>query len=69
MTILVDVFGVKGAKWEYDGKSHIFVRRENGGWENIVMWDKGGCCLPRALPFAIQIDKEVMEAYVRQLKL
>ncbi len=45
-----------GIQWQ----SHIFVRREIGGWENIVMWDKG-CCSLHALAFTIQIDKEVME--------
>lgn len=45
---------------EIQWQSHIFLRRENRGWENIVMWDKG-CCLPRALAFAIRINKEVME--------
>jgi len=45
-----------GIQWQ----SHIFLKRENGGWNNIVMWDKG-CCLPCALAFAIQIDKEAMK--------
>jgi hypothetical protein len=45
-----------GIQWQ----SHGFLKRENGRWKNIVMWDKG-CCLPCALAFAIQIDKEVMK--------
>ncbi len=45
-----------GIQWQ----SHILKKRENGGWKNIVMWDKG-CCLPCALAFAIQIDKEAMK--------
>jgi hypothetical protein len=45
-----------GIQWQ----SHKFVRRENGRWENIVMWDKG-CSLLHALAFVIKNDKEAME--------
>lgn len=54
------MFGVKGAEWEYNGKITFFFGKENGGWENIVMWDRG-CCLPCALAFAIRTDKEAMK--------
>jgi len=41
-------------------QSKFLILRENGGWENIVTWDKG-CYLPCALVFAIKIEKMAME--------
>jgi hypothetical protein len=33
---------------------------ENGGWEGIVMWDKG-VCLPHVITFTITVEKMAME--------
>jgi hypothetical protein len=38
----------------------VFIQRENGGWEGIIMWDKG-VCLPCAITFTITIEKMAME--------
>jgi hypothetical protein len=38
----------------------VFIQRENGGWEGIVIWDKG-VCLPHAVTFTITIEKMAME--------
>jgi hypothetical protein len=38
----------------------VFIQRENGGWEGIVMWDKG-VCLSHAITFTITIEKMAME--------
>ncbi len=43
-------------KWQ----SQIFMQAKNGVWENIVMWEKG-CCVPSAMSYTTQVDKEVME--------
>ncbi len=38
----------------------MFIQREFGGWEGIVMWDKG-ICLPHTITFAITVEKMGME--------
>jgi len=46
-----------GIRWQ----SQVFIQHENGGWEGIVMWQKGACLLC-AITFAIEVDKMTMEA-------
>jgi hypothetical protein len=38
----------------------VFIQRENGGWEGLVMWDKGVCLL-HTTTFTITIEKMAME--------
>ncbi len=38
----------------------MFIQRENGGWEGLVMWDKGVCLL-HTTTFTITIEKMAME--------
>jgi len=50
----------KGCKVGIRWQTQVFIQRENGGWEGIVMWDKG-VCLPHAITFTITIEKMAME--------
>lgn len=50
----------KGCKVGIRWQSQVFIQRENGGWEGIIMWDKG-VCLPCAITFTITIEKMAME--------
>jgi hypothetical protein len=56
-----DCFRCKGCIVIIWCRSQVFHQKDNGEWENIVMWDKG-CYIPRAITFTIQSDKEAMEA-------
>jgi hypothetical protein len=38
----------------------MFIQMENGGWEGIVMWNKG-VCLPHVITFTIIVEKMAME--------
>ncbi len=45
-----------GIRWQ----SQVFIQMENGGWEGIVMWDKGVCLL-HVIAFTIIVEKMAME--------
>jgi hypothetical protein len=36
--------------------------------KHVVIWEKG-CCILRAMPYAIQVDKEIMENILHEIDL
>jgi hypothetical protein len=44
-----------GIRWQ----NKVLIQIKKGGWENIVIWDKG-CCIPWVIKFTILSNKTAM---------